>query len=180
MNKIRSVWMLGVFFSLIWGCAVIRPEVKDEALPPIALSVLIKDVNKYKGETVIMGGYVVSVENKAEHTRIVAVQAPLGIGQKPKTKDLSEGRLVLVYSGFIDPEVYTKDRLVTVGGKISGSSITEQQPSYPYLQLEVQDIHLWPIEEPYREPYWADDYYDPFYYPWWWRHPYWHHRHWHH
>ena len=52
------------------------------------------------------------------------------------------------------------------------------QPPYPYLKLEVRDIHLWPVEEPVRDPYWYDDDY-PYYYPWWW-HPYRRHRHWHH
>ena len=155
------------------------PEVKEVALPPIPFPELITDVEQYKGDTVIVGGYVVSVENKADHTRIVAVQSPLDYGERPKRKDLSQGRLILEVKGFIDPEVYTKDRKITVGGKISDSSATAKQAPYPYLQLEVDDIHLWPIERRSTYPYyWYDDFY-PYYYPWGW-HPYRHHRHWHH
>lgn len=152
------------------------PEVNDQALPPIPFDVLINDVNKYMGDTVIVGGHVVSVDNQANITKIIAVQTPLGVGQKPKIKDTSQGRLVLVYNGFIDPEVYTKDRLITAGGKITGSSALDRQPDYPYLQVEVGNIHLWPVEKP-LDAYWDDDYY-PYHYPWWW-HPY-RHRHWHH
>ena len=156
---------------------MVSQEVKDEALPPIPLPVLISDVQKYMGDTVIVGGHVVSVENKAEHTEIVAVQSPLGAGQKPKTKDLSQGRLVMIYKGFIDPEVYTKDREITIGGKIIGSSAQVDKPSYPYLKLEVRDIHLWTAEAP-RDPYW-DDYYYPYYYPWWWHRHHYHRHHYH-
>jgi len=178
MNKTLSIWILGWLLVLMGGCTVMSPAVKNEALPPIPLTVLIENAQKYQGETVILGGYIVAVENRADHTRIEAVQAPLGIGQKPKSKDLSHGRLVLIFKGFIDPEVYTKDRQITVGGKVSGSSASDTKSAYPYLRLDVQDIHLWPVEQPYREPYWYDDYYDPFYYPWGWRHHYWHHHHW--
>ncbi len=175
MKITPSVLLLGLVIHAIWGCAVVSQEVKDEALPTIPLPVLISDVQKYMGDTVIVGGHVISVENKLEHTEIVAVQAPLGVGQRPKTKDLSQGRLVLVYKGFIDPEVYTKDREITIGGTIIGSSAQVEARSYPFLKVEVRDIHLWAKEVP-RDRYW-DGYY-PYYDPWWWHHPryYRHHR----
>lgn len=156
---------------------MVSQEVKDEALPPVPLPMLISDVQKYMGDTVIVGGHVVAVKNKAGHTEIIAVHSPLGLGQRPKTKDLSQGRLVIIYKGFIDPEVYTKDREITIGGKVIGSSAQLDNPSYPYLKVEVRDIHLWAKEEPW-DPYW-DDYY-PYHYPWWWhRHHYYRHRyHW--
>lgn len=148
------------------------PQVKNEALPPIAFIELIEDVNKYKGDTVILGGYVISVENRSDHTRIVALQSPLGIGEKPKDKDLSQGRLMLNYNGFIDPEVYTKDRKITVGGKIISSSASDPKASYPFLEVEVKEIHLWAVEKPLRDPYW-----DNHHYPWWYHHR---HHHWYH
>lgn len=164
--------MYCLLLNMVYGCTVVSQEVKDEALPPIPLPVLISDVQKYMGDTVIVGGHVVTVENKPGHTEIVALQAPLGVGQRPKNKDLTQGRLVAIYKGFIDPEVYTKDREITIGGKIIGSSVQAENPAYPYLKLEVRDIHLWAIEAP-PDPYW-DDYYYPFPYPWWWHR---HHRH---
>jgi outer membrane lipoprotein len=159
---------------LITGCTVISQEVQDKALPPVPFSELIAAVDQYKGQTVILGGYIVSVENLKDQTRIVAVQTTLGVGQKPNSKDLSQGRLILIYKGFLDPEVYTKDRQITVGGRVLDSSANDPKSPFPYLEIELEDIHLWPVEKlvaPYR--YWDDDYWYP--YPWWWRHPYWHH-----
>lgn len=183
MRIIQLYWLFALLIFGVWGCAVVSPEVQEEALPPIPLPELIGDVQKYMGDTVIVGGHVVSVETKADDTVIVAVQSPLGIGQRPEAKDLSQGRLVMLYKGFLDPEVYTKDREITVGGKIIGSSAQVKNPAYPYLKLEIRDIHLWAKEAP-QNPYWNDPYwYDPypFYYPYpwrWYRSPY--HHHWHH
>ena len=164
-----SIWLFSLMIPLMLGCSVVSQEVKDEALPPIPLPVLISDVQNYIGDTVIVGGHVVSAENKAEHTEIIAVQSPLGFGQRPKERELTQGRLVMVYRGFIDPEVYTKDREITIGGTIIGSSAQADNPSYPYLKLEVRDIHLWAKDE-LRDPYWGRYY--PYHHPRWWRHHY--------
>jgi len=159
---------------LIMGCTVISQEVQDKALPPVSFAELIAAVDQYKGQTVILGGYIVSVENLKDQTRIVAVQTTLGIGQRPNSKDLSQGRLILIYKGFLDPEVYTKDRQITVGGRVLDSSANDPQSPFPYLKIELEDIHLWPVEKPVATyPYWDDDYWYP--YPWWWRHPYGYH-----
>jgi outer membrane lipoprotein len=171
--------LIWLYFGLLWGCTVMSPEVTKEALPPLPFPELISDMERYKGDTVIVGGYVVSVENKSDHTRILALHSPLGVGQMPKSKDLSQGRLVLHVKAFIDPEVYTKDRKITVGGKILNSSATTKQAPYPFLQIEVDDIHLWPQNRPNAAPYYWDDDFFPYYYPWGW-HPYRHHHHWHH
>ncbi len=171
MRCTPSIWLICLFAQALWGCTVVSQEVKYEALPPIPLQVLISDVQKYMGSTVIVGGHVVTVENKADHTEIVAVQSPLGVGQKPGNKDLSQGRLIMIHKGFLDPEVYTKDREITIGGKIIGSSAQVEKPPYPYLKIEVRDIYLWARQER-RDPYW-DDYY-PYHYPWWWHRPYYH------
>ena len=141
------------------GCAVMSQEVQDKALPSLSFSELIANVDKYKGQTVILGGYIISVENLRDHTRIVAVQTTLGAGQKPNSKDLTQGRLILSYHGFLDPEVYTKDRQITVGGRVLASSANDSQPLYPYLEIAAEEIHLWPVEKPVGPyPYWYDDY----------------------
>jgi outer membrane lipoprotein len=159
---------------LLAGCAVISPQVQDKALPSVPFAELITKVDQYKGQTVILGGYIVTVENLKDQTRIVAVQTTLGVGQKPNSKDLSQGRLILTYKGFLDPEVYTKDRVITVGGRVMGSSAHDPEPPFPYLEIELEELHLWPMEKPVAAyPYWDDDYW--YHYPWWWRHPYWHH-----
>jgi outer membrane lipoprotein len=170
---------IALFFLVgLAGCAVMPPEVMQDAISERPLQTLIRDAAAYRGETVVVGGYVVEVANEADHSRIIAVQTELGSNQKPKSRDLSQGRLVIRHQGFIDPEVYQKDRKITVAGKIIGSSQTESGKfAFPYLHIEMTHIYLWPEERvvPY-DPYW--NYGGPAYfdYPWFWgpyHHPYW-------
>jgi outer membrane lipoprotein len=173
---------IGCVALTVWlsGCAVMSQEIRDKALPPVSFADLIAHVDQYKGETVIEGGYIVSVENLKDQTRIVAVQTTLGIGQRPDSKDLSKGRLILVYDGFLDPEVYTKDRQITVGGRILDSSVHDPKATYPYLKIALDEIHLWPVRKPATAyPYWYDDYGYPYGYPWgWWGYPHWRRPYW--
>lgn len=177
--KIPILWTgCLVLIVLAAGCAVMSPEIQDKALPPLSFPELIAAADQYKGQTVILGGYVFSVENFKNQTRIVAVQTTLGPGQKPNSKDLTQGRLILKYEGFLDPEVYTKDRQITVGGRVLGSSVNDPHPPYPYLEIAVEEIYLWPVQKPVAPyPYWDDGYWYPYPHPWWW-HPYWHRHYW--
>ena len=61
-------------------------------------SELVAHAEQYRGKAVILGGYVLEVENLKDSTRILAVQAPLGFRQYVKSKDLSKGRLILIYA----------------------------------------------------------------------------------
>jgi outer membrane lipoprotein len=143
---------------------------QEGALPQMPLSDLINNADGYKGQAVVVGGYVLEVENQQGQTRILAVQVPIGSGQRLKSRDLSEGRLILIYDGFIDPEVYKKDRGITVRGEILGGTANDPEVPYPYLRIKVQEIYLWPevkLREVDRRPE-----YDPFY-PWYRRYPYW-------
>jgi outer membrane lipoprotein len=177
----RNRWgLMFMIAMLVTGCAVMPPAIQPAAdLQDIPFRELIRQASQYMGETVILGGYVLSVENQVNQTLLTALQAPLGVGQKPRSRDLSQGRLILVREGFLDPEVFEKDRRITIGGTIVGSSATEKEETpYPYLRVRVEEIHLWPretgrIADPYhywRDPYWGDPFWRP--YPWYWRYPY--------
>lgn len=179
MQKFYISACLGAVFLV--ACSIMPRSIEKTALPQMPLPTLIQRSEKFHGQTVILGGYVLEMKNLAHQTRITAVQAPLDFGQMPKNKDLSEGRLILIYDGFLDPEVYRKDRKITVAGQLTGSSATQSSDTpYPYVQLHVTHIHLWPVEKPVvRDPYW--DYWGPwgwgpplrpYPYPWGWRHPY--------
>lgn len=175
MMTMRLWTIILLTLSLVMGCSVMSREIQNQALPSLPFDQLISDAEQLGGQTVILGGYVVSVENFKDQSRIVAVQAPLGVGQRPKSKDLTQGRMVLLYKGFIDPEVYTRDRQITIGGRISGSSAKDAKAPYPYLEVETDQIHLWSKPKPEMyDPFWEDEFFwHP--YPWWW-HPYGYHR----
>lgn len=165
----RFVFTVICLAGILAGCAGTLPVRQEGALPRMPLSDLIANVDTYTGQSVVMGGFVLEVENKQKVTRILAVQVPIDSWQRLKSRDLSEGRLLLFYDGFIDPEVYTKGRGFTVGGDILGGSDDDPEVPYPYLRIKVRDIYLWPEESPAESDERFE--YDPFY-PWWWYRPY--------
>jgi outer membrane lipoprotein len=173
MKKHLQRASLAIALLFIIACSVMPAAVKDQAAD-VPFPELVQNAPNYVGSTVILGGYVVEVTNEKDLTRIVAVQAPLGMGHEPKSKDRSQGRLIVEHKGFLVAEVYTKDRKITVAGKLLGSSATEQSSNtFPYVRLELSDIHLWAQEKqmPY-DPYWDYRYYHFYPYPWGWRYPY--------
>jgi outer membrane lipoprotein len=94
----------------------------------------------------------------------------LGIGETPKSKDYSKGRFIISQKGFLDPEIYSKDRKVTVAGTIAGTVVEKVNNfSHSYLEIKSREIYLWPKDE----YYYPAPYYDPWYYPYpYYWHPY--------
>jgi outer membrane lipoprotein len=151
----------------VLSCTVLSRQVRDEAIGPVPFEELIADIDQYRGQTVILGGYVLEVQNRKDESVMTALQVPLQTGDKPASKDRSQGRLLITFKAFLDPEVYTKERQVTLAGKIIASSKDKPDAApYPFLELEGREIHLWPLVKEYRPGYPYDD---PFYpYPWYW------------
>jgi outer membrane lipoprotein len=184
-------FLLAVFLLLFCaGCApVISRQLRDEAATSPSFQDLVAHPEEYQGQVVILGGYILELQNEPAGSVVTLLQAPLDFENKPKSPDLSEGRLVVTTDRFLDPEVYAKDRQLTVGGRISGvREETVGGMTYRYLVIEAQEIHLWPKEvyPPYPPPYYP--FYGPWYpwgypwgpYPWWDGYPYWRHHHHHH
>ncbi|NOQ20211.1 MAG: Slp family lipoprotein [Desulfobacterales bacterium] len=169
----RVLWtaLLTIPMTLFLGsCSVISQQIRTESIPQIQFKTLLLEKDKYMGNTVILGGYILEIQNLADKSLIKVLQVPLGFGEKPKSKDLSEGKFIISQKGFLDPEIYNKDRRITVAGTIVGA-VVEKIDDYPqpYLKIESREIYLWP-EEAY---YYPAPYYDPWFYPY----PYYPYRH---
>ncbi len=161
----RILWMvlLAIPITLfLESCSVISQQIRTESIPPIQFKTLLLEKDKYMGNTVILGGYILETKNLADKSLIKVLQVPLGSGEKPQSKDLSEGRFIISQKGFLDPEIYNKDRKITVAGTITGT-VVEKIDDYPqpYLKIKSREIYLWP-KEAY---YYPEPYYDPWLYP---------------
>ena len=176
MNNVKnSILLLGILLFTA-SCSVISSQIRDEAMAPMPFNKLAANSNQYIGKTVILGGFILKTENKADETLISVLQTPLSSMEYPYNKDQSEGRFVVINKGFLDPEVYRPNRRITVAGTIVGTK-TEQIGSCPYacLTLESKQIYLWPRHmrrnywrgDPYywnQDPFWyGGPYYDPYY-----------------
>ena len=172
-NCAYKLFLSSVFLlccCILSGCShTVSKEFRQTALAPVNFRELLEKGEAYKGERVILGGYVLEVLNQPEGTFLNVLQAPLDSQEKPKSPDLSEGRFLVRTVQFLDPEVFSEGRRVTVGGRVAGVQTGAiGKGSYRYLVIEAEELHLLPKDLPRaRYPYY-------WYYPWY-PHPwYWH------
>lgn len=167
MGVLKMVCSLILTTLFIVSCSVISKPVRNESVTPAHFKTLLLEADKHIGGTVIIGGYILETKNSVEESTLVILQSPLGLGQEVKTKDHTEGRFIVVHKGFLEPEVYSKDRKITVAGVVIGSvTMTIDGFPHPHLKIRSREIFLWP-EKQYP-------YYNHYYDPWYWhrRHPY--------
>lgn len=170
--------VLSFLFLLSCGTVVscaptFSKQLRNRALPPIPFQELLERGEAHRGEVVILGGYVLKAVNEQDGSLLTILQAPLDSQDRPKSRDLSEGRFLIRTKRFLDPEIYSKGRKLSVGGIVSG---VRSQPLgkhlYPYPVIEAEELHLWPKETRYVRPY-HDYWHYPWYpypyrpYPWW-------------
>jgi outer membrane lipoprotein len=170
MNILKTALLIMLIVFFAGSCSVVSQQVRTEAIPPVHFQILLQEADKYIGDTVTLGGYILEIKNFADESIVKVLQAPLGFREEPKSKDHSEGRFIVSKKGFLDPEVYSKDRKITVAGTIVGTVVEKIDGSlYKYLKIESREIYLWPEYRYYDHT----PYYDPWYYP----HPFYRYHH---
>ncbi len=144
-------WLLSMAAVLLLvGCAhVISKEVLKEVDKNVTFAQLVKDVDAYKGKTVLFGGAIIETKNFADKSQVVVLQHPLDSRDRPVAGDVSEGRFIVTTPGFLDLAIYSPGRKITVAGKVVGK---EKRPlgeiEYTYPVIEKRGLYLWPVERP--------------------------------
>jgi outer membrane lipoprotein len=166
----RRILILFLFaLAATTSCSVISQKMRTEAEPiSLPFKTLVADADKYIGHTVILGGYILETRNLESETILKVLQVPFRFGDEPDTKDRSQGRFIVHYRGFWDPEVYKKGRAITVAGRVVGSVVEKiDTDEVKYLKIENREIYLWPE---YANQ--APGYYPRPYPPYWYRYRY--------
>jgi outer membrane lipoprotein len=153
------------------SCSKISQDARKEAISKVPFGTLLQNPEGFAGSVVILGGYVLETRNLESETQIKVLQAPVGLMDEPLSEERSEGRFIIFSNTFLDPEIYSQGRKLTVAGTIRGRT-TEKigGHDYSYLKLEADEIYLWSKN---RYPYPAYSYPPPGWYPYpfWWNHP---------
>jgi len=154
------------------GCAhVISKDVLKEVNRDIAFAQLLKDPLRYRGQTVLLGGVIVGATQSQEGTLLEIYQTETDWEERPLNIDVSEGRFLALYRGFLDGEIYKKGRQVTVAGVVTTvRTMKLGEIDYHYPTLLIREIHLWKKEQkktcdPYLWYPWGM--WGPWYYPYW-------------
>ena len=164
-----TLLLIGLYLT---GCASTIPDlIKQAPKGDIGLDEAQQKPNDFINSNVRWGGSIIEVENLPEKTLIEVLGRQLTKNGRPDASGRSQGRFKISLPGFIEPEEFPKDRLITVYGKLTGV-VTGQVGSYSYSYPVVKSAsyHLWAEQRNYR----YYDHYDPFYYHWypyWYRHP---------
>ncbi len=126
------------------GCAhVVSQEMRDRAEPNLDTARFFADPEAYSGKIVILGGIIASSRNAKDGTYIEVLQKPLNYRGIPEDSDLSYGRFIVFYEGFLDPAVYSQGKIMTAAGEVIGirtGNLGEMQYRYPLIK--GKEVHL--------------------------------------
>jgi len=145
--KLKSVGIIGLMVFAAACMSVIPKESLKQADPEITFQGLIKDPEKYAGKVILTGGQIISTARREGQSWVEVLQQPLDERQRPQNKDVSYGRFLIRFEGFLDPEIYMAGRKITVLGEVSGKKV---QPlngmEYIYPVFVPRSHYLWKIE----------------------------------
>ncbi len=165
-KKAMLLVILMTTLSASWSCAqreVISDQYRREAVRGVSFKTLAQETDRYVGKTVILGGRILETKNVGGESAMTVLQAPLAMGEKPDFNSRSQGGFILSYKGYLEPEVYEKDRPVTVAGDVVGR-VPEGAGNCPNpcIHLEYRQIYLWPMYESYTRPSFYEDWVNPY------------------
>lgn len=110
----------------------------------IPFKTMVEEANSRVGESVMLGGYILDSRIVGDKIDITVLQTPLDWNTKPLTRDKSEGRFFVSYTGEFNSNSYSSEDSVTVSGKIAGltKENLEHCPS-PCLRIDSSKIRVW-------------------------------------
>lgn len=151
-SSLSAIILLGIFMA---GCApVISKQVRDQVRPDITFSAVLNDPEQHKGHMIILSGIVLKTENTKEGTLLQVLQRPAGFRGKPKDVDETSGRFLALDSRYLDVNVFTEGRAVTIAGEIQGmKTLPLDKTEYTYPLISVKELYLWPATRRYDDPY---------------------------
>lgn len=159
-----------LFFSLLLGCAPFSRQALQQVDVTAPFQEVQKDPQKYINRTVLWGGVIIETTVRKDATFIKVVDKDLDWAKQPELGDMTYGRFIIRYAGFLDPAIYKPEREVSVIGKITGAEVLPVgELQYTYPVVEAQQLHLWELRAEHRRPVWWD--YPVMPYPYW-RYPY--------
>ncbi len=164
MKHLKRTLLLAIFSGLAMSaCTTIPEQLKGDYAPLEPQDAAAKDLQT----SVRWGGIILETRPEAEHTCFEILARQLEKSMRPAVTDQASGRFIACRPGFYDPEVFEKDREVTLTGEIiylDSRKVGEYDYNYPVVDIEF--ISLWPKRRIRRNyNYWGP--YDSYY----WRYP---------
>ena len=172
MNIIKAAILL-VWMGLISACASqIPPDIRQAPDSAPGVAQVHNDVTPYISQKVRWGGVIVQTENKDNASWVTLVAYPLNAWGEPISANQSPGRFIAITEQFLEPQVYSENREVTIVGRVLRTQTVQVDAfAYQYPVVQVEHIYLWPKQRDQRYTRRTAYSYDPWYYPYY-AHPY--------
>lgn len=134
---------------LLSSCGhVLSGGIRDRAEKDVEFSKVRVDVDSYLGKTFIWGGFIINTVVEADGTYIGVVQNPINSMGAIVDTDVSQGRFIIYSSNELDPLIYMKGRLVTVGGVLRGGQWSQiGNRRYWCPLIEAEELYVWKKDE---------------------------------
>lgn len=151
-SSTSAIILLGIVMA---GCApVISKQVRQQVRQDLTFHEVLNNPEQYKGHMIILSGIVLKTENTKEGTLLQVLQRPAGFRGKPKDVDETSGRFLALDSRYLDVNVFTEGRAVTIAGEIQGMrTLPLDKTEYTYPLISVKELYLWPATRRYDDPY---------------------------
>lgn len=156
--RMKKLFVIIFILFLTSGCAhIISQETLKKTDAQITFKMLLSEPDAYKGRVVLVGGEIIETTNTQEGTLITVMQKPLDKFGIPVEKDISEGRFIISYPGFLEPKIYAPGKKITVAGEVIGSkkmALGKMEYLYPLLlpmemKLTEDPVPLTEVYMPY-------------------------------
>ncbi|QGX38448.1 Slp family lipoprotein [Permianibacter aggregans] len=165
-------WLL---FSLsvvfLSACSTVPKSVRGD-VREVTVSAVQSNAGEFQGVPVRWGGLIAQMQIKDGMSKIEIVEKPLTSSGRPTDKNVTGGRFIAVFSGYLDPMIFSTGREITVMGSIQEvieGKVSDQAYAYPVLS--ASGYHLWEERDYYDRTsvIVTGGYWDPFYHPYWYR-----------
>ena len=113
----------------------------DRSLTPKSVNA---DIENTRGKVALWGGVILATKNLKATSQIEVLAYPLDSNSMPLREREPLGRFLIQHSGFLEPATYAQGRMVTVIGKITGTSASKVgEMDYVYPVIKSTQHHLW-------------------------------------
>lgn len=140
VNMIKPLLLTPVVASILLAACMPTQQVRDQGPSPDQV------IAGAAVETpVTWGGRIVQVRNLQERTLIEVVALGLDSDGRPIPGADPQGRFIVERPGFLEPQEYAPDRLVTASGRLQGFTDGKVGDApYRFPLLLGESLTLWP------------------------------------
>ena len=141
----RSFTLLCLVLTMAAGCVSGIPRhVRSQVTYHGSFSALQADIDRHRGEVVMLGGKVIETQGGQPTSEMTVLQLPVDGRGRPENGDRTEGRFLARSTQFLDPALYEKGTLVTVVGTVTGAeSRLIGSFAYDHPVVEIIEITSW-------------------------------------